>query len=442
MEWTISTSKRSPDLVRAGGLLGLIGRRTMVLALAAGLAGLGAGACAHADADGPTSGEAPPNSRPVAPPPAMPPATKDATKPAGVTATGAARARDADTTSGAGAAATPSGPRAFCAGLARANEKTMAVVPAGHPVTSAWRKAAVCRASAADAWGLSLDSLHVAAGDASEIRGRWSLRHVRVLPDGSSHEDAPFAPETFESPLSATDAELPVAAEQNNLKWSDYGRVVPTAPAFYDFDGDGEAEAIVVVETTDDSESGVEHATHRGRVWTARAGIQLYAPARTVAVEDVRDIDGDGRPDLITRGPYMASATISCGSQDSYPVTGPALVAHATAGGMFASGDAVAADFARRECSKQPRPVMVRERAQPAAGGGIAFATSARNVACARLWGAATGPLLAASAMACRQPRGAACKRCDDAALLEQWARTVPPLLLTASRHTPSIPTP
>ena len=46
---------------------------------------------------------------------------------------------------------------------------------------------------------------------------------------------------------------LPLAAEQNNLKWSDYDRVVPTTPTFYDFDGDGEAEAIVVTETTDDT---------------------------------------------------------------------------------------------------------------------------------------------------------------------------------------------
>ena len=200
---------------------------------------------------------------------------------------------------------------------------------------------------------------------------------------------------------------------------------------FYDFDGDGEAKAIVVVETTEDSESGVEHATRRGRVWTARNGIQLYAPARTVAVEDVRDVDGDGRPDLITRGPYLASATISCGSQDSYPVTGPALVAHAEAKGTFASGDAVAVEFARRECSRPPRPVMVREKGQAGIGGGIAFATSARNVACARLWGAATGPLVAAIATACRQKTGATCHPCDDAALLEQWARTAPPLLLT-----------
>jgi len=360
--------------------------------------------------------------------------TNGPTKPDGVTATRAGRAPNGDTTSGAGALASPSSPQAFCTGLARANDATMAALPAGHPVASAWRKAAVCRASAKEAWGLSLDSLHVAAGDASEIRGRWSLRHVRVLPDGSSDEDPPFAPETFQSPLSATDRELPVAAEQNNLKWSDYDRVVPTTPTFYDFDGDGEAEAIVVVETTDDSESGVERPTRRGRVWTARAGIQLYASARTIAVEDVRDVDGDGRPDLITRGPYVASATISCGSQDSYPVTGPALVAHSLAAGTFASGDAIAADFARRECPGPPRRVMVRERGQAGASGGIAFATSARNVACARLWGGATGPLVAAIATACRRQTGATCKPCDDAPLLEQWARAAPPLLLTSPK--------
>jgi hypothetical protein len=36
----------------------------------------------------------------------------------------------------------------------------------------------------------------------------------------------------------------------------------------------------------------------------------------------------DGRPDIITHGPYVDSASINCGSQYSYSVYGPTLLAH------------------------------------------------------------------------------------------------------------------
>src|SRR5204862_398864 len=89
----------------------------------------------------------------------------------------------------------------------------------------------------------------------------------------------------------------------------EYRHVLPVALVTHDLDGDGDAEAIVIVETTDVHESGRAFATRAGRVWTARAGIALYAPARDLEPEAARDVDGDRRPDLITGGTVPVSPT-------------------------------------------------------------------------------------------------------------------------------------
>jgi hypothetical protein len=76
-------------------------------------------------------------------------------------------------------------------------------------------------------------------------------------------------------------------------------------------------------------------------------------------VEEIRDVDGDGRPDIITHEPYVDSATINCGSGDGYSVYGPALLVHSLPDGTFSSVDAQAMLFAKRECAVKPSPVIL-----------------------------------------------------------------------------------
>jgi hypothetical protein len=102
-------------------------------------------------------------------------------------------------------------------------------------------------------------------------------------------------------------------------------------------------------------------------------------------------------------------------------------VAHALAGGTFAWSDAAALDFARRECVAMPTSVMVEQQ------GGIDFAASARNVACARLWGASTGSLIREITTKCRPIEKAVCPACDDQELLESWSRLPAPLRLPSA---------
>ena len=139
-----------------------------------------------------------------------------------------------------------------------------------------------------------------------------------------------------------------------------------------------------------------------------------------------------GGPILLTRDPYAGSATITCGSEDPYPVLGPLLVAHALPGGAFSRGDSVAVDRARRECPGRPATVL---RPDPVGAGAIDLVASARAIACARLWGAPAAPIVAAVAAGCRPTAGAVCAPCDAPALLERWARLPPPLLIDAVKR-------
>jgi len=317
-------------------------------------------------------------------------------------------ARHQKQTAGIGAAA-PS----FCATLAAENELALKALPASEPGISALRSAASCVVTRRGGWGLSVAGLTAEGG---ELWGRWSIVHG----DAATSARLAFAPDTTVS-FGGGGAER--QAPRQNLLWSAARRIVPLAPTFYDFDGDGEPEAIVLVETVETNESGRSFTVRRGRVWSAAGNqIELLPGARDFVVEEVRDVDGDGRPDLVTRGPYAALTTLKCGGEEPYPVSGPPLLAHAVVGGTFAWSDAVALDFARRGCSAVPQPVMVE------AQGGIDFAASARNVVCARLWVAATAPLAAEIASTCRARAGSACPACDDQPLLESWSRLPTPL--------------
>ena len=198
----------------------------------------------------------------------------------------------------------------------------------------------------------------------SDIWGRWSIVHggggsAGVAPDTAPGAHPPGGPE-------------PVATA-SNLQWTASRRIVPLGPVLYDFDADGEPEAIVIVETVDVAESGRTTTTRRG-------------------------------------------------SEDIYPVVGPPLLAHAVVGGRFDLADATAIGFARASCAATPADVMVVEEGDH----GVDLPKSARSIACARLRGRGTTPLLARITDACAPPPGAACQPCDEPALLERWARLPP----------------
>jgi hypothetical protein len=208
------------------------------------------------------------------------------------------------------------------------------------------------------------------------------------------------------------------------------GSVVPLAPVVFDYDGDGEPEAVVVLKMVDYDEDGGSPISFRGRIWTVHAGaIRLYPPARSFIVEEIRDVDGDGRPDIITHRPYVGAANFTCGSWDGYSVYGPTLLVHALPDGTFSGADAQAMLFAKRECAAKPSQVIVIvEEVQPEM---IDFPRSAKNVACARLWGADEQTLRAEIALRCYL-LDEDCVTCDNRDLLDKWASMEPPFRFAA----------
>jgi hypothetical protein len=278
-----------------------------------------------------------------------------------------------------------------------------------------------CLPSAAGTWSLVLESLTRPDPRQHRVEGRWALVFTR--PDGQRLTAYP----DFAGRAAGTPSFVDSMGELSRG---------PASLVAFDYDGDHVAEAVTV--TAEHEHEGPSDA--RAQVWTVRDGaIVPYAPAAAIDASDVRDVDGDGRPDLLTSLGYEAPAT-SRGSQFDYILLGPAFMAHATAQGAFAIDDPAALSEADRLCSPAPSSVIV-----PSEGDfGVDDEQTTRAVICARMRGAAAAPIAAAIRRACaRSQRDAAGQRreaCNAPAQLIAMARRTPPLHLPPRAATPARP--
>jgi hypothetical protein len=138
----------------------------------------------------------------------------------------------------------------------------------------------------------------------------------------------------------------------------------------FDFDRDGEPEVHV------GASYGHEGVSERSDdLFTFKHGmLDRYAPAAAFGFEAMKDVTGDGLPELLMS--ESLSGGESCGS--GFPADGSGLtfIAHALPNGAFSSDDAAARAFAKKSCSTEP-----------------AALTSMNDVLCARLWGADSATL-------------------------------------------------
>ena len=255
-----------------------------------------------------------------------------------------------------------------------------------------------CIPSARGAWALSVD----AAPSRAEPRGRWSLVHIDLA--GARVAVGPTLP----------------GAPEGNLD----PPALAIAPLMtFDFDGDGEEELFLRIAAVG---AGLERLV-AGRLWTFRGGrIERYAAARALDVEALRDVDHDGRPDLLTYAPWDAPSRLHdrC-APPVYRAHGPLLVLHARVDGSFVGDDALAIAEARSACPTIPRTIVVR------AGDVVDGLGTVANVACARMRGVAAQVLIDAIDRACGADRDcAAPSPCDDPALWRRLASVEPPLRL------------
>lgn len=264
------------------------------------------------------------------------------------------------------------------------------------------------------AWALRVDALTVERDPdtrAELLQGTFSLVHVTA--DGARVSARPWS-----EGITGPEGNLVCAVGDEC--------VAVEAPVLFDHDGDGEPEVFVRVATA--RRGGA--STFHGRVWTFREGaVDVYPPSRQWMVAAMRDVDADGRPDLLTHGHYVTEAPGPCG-ESAHTVTGPLMAVHALADGRFSEGDEAARRSDRERCPEATAdPVGAVARAP---GGAVDAAATFERVVCARLWGASAAAVsdrVRASARALRGGgRRCAARTPSDVDVLLEWAQHAPPV--------------
>lgn len=220
----------------------------------------------------------------------------------------------------------------------------------------------------------------------------------------------------------------PQHLQTNYLDISGEGSLSLNEPILFDFDGDGSDEFIVYG-------SGGYHEGESfsfGTIWSFRGGaIVPYAPSANIAFTDVKDVTGDGRPDLLYPGAFDSVVESPC-SGFGYRMLGPTFVAHAKADGTFSLDDEAAKDAARKACPSRPAKLVVRRTDDKDLGDEEGIFT---NVACARVWGVSSAALKSTLVRECQSSKlrvecGDKPGTCPQQTELLSWASRKPPLQL------------
>jgi len=261
-----------------------------------------------------------------------------------------------------------------------------------------------CFSTPGGAWVATAQAMEIDSGYGG-FQMRWGLAHVNA-----GGQSTTVFPSEGAKPLSADGMNYNSSPDSYEIEL-----------AAHDYDGDGTPEAIVTL-------SGKHHEGERfsaGRIYTLSKGtVELYAPARDLFFDSVKDADGDGRPDLVVF-PF-STVQESCGSGFGFRVSGPQLLAHARPDGTFSTSDDVAAKAAREACPKNPATVVDKGSEQDTDA-------AARNVACARIWGTPAAEVKKRIAAECKSHKpNASCAEgaCLDGKTLQAWAERQPPLVL------------
>jgi hypothetical protein len=196
-----------------------------------------------------------------------------------------------------------------------------------------------------------------------------------------------------------------------------YTRVEP--PEAPDVDGDGEPELWLSIGEKE-HEGG---STVLALFLRFRGGVVEPVPGLPENYQTLRDVDGDGRVDVVYH-PYTGSGDDPC-TGFGYQVAGPPFLAHARPDGTFSTDDDEAKRHARSLC--------------PAGAAELPEAPDedwADPVICARLRGESPRAALRLLDKHCRPPRPGenGCEPapgvCSDYAMRAAWARQEPPLTL------------
>ncbi len=192
--------------------------------------------------------------------------------------------------------------------------------------------------------------------------------------------------------------------------------------ALFDYDGDGVPEFLHGKRLLDPGSGGT--SIIYGEVWSYRAGRVIHYPGTPAGIRLVRDVDGDGRPDLLF-SPFRGKLSFNMCDLvfDANAYNEKALfAAHSLADGTFSSTDQVAIDHARAWCPQPP------DLSAPARTADSLY----QRIPCARAWGIEASGLASLISAHC-QAEIARCpsQQCVDRSALLAWGKVRAPVLLT-----------
>lgn len=149
-----------------------------------------------------------------------------------------------------------------------------------------------------------------------------------------------------------------------------------------DWDGDGRGE-LYLHESHAQEEGGAEPSRlERWWTFTARDATPREYTALAARAAFILDVDGDRRPDLLLRSPWIAVGPCGIAEVDN---PGPLVAMHARPDGAFDGDDDVAHAWIARACNERPSPLLVPVPEAPDPTD-LRWQPSFR-VACARWWG-------------------------------------------------------
>jgi hypothetical protein len=215
-----------------------------------------------------------------------------------------------------------------------------------------------CREGGLGSWALSLKAV-AGKGEGAARMHHFELEVVRVAVLGAR--------------LTASFGSIDVAP----------GGLELAAMQVYDYDDDGRDELIVPYEI---KATGGATPSYPAPIWSFNdTGVSAYKKAPTVnGGIGVEQLDFDMRPDFGSYGPFVAFLGADCGLKTCPPrVTGPKLYLHSTPDGGFTDqDDAAKSALKRAACQNKPLSVVVE------AGGALNVAQTAKNLVCAKAYGA------------------------------------------------------
>jgi len=217
----------------------------------------------------------------------------------------------------------------------------------------------VCQPGGLGSWAIALKAVG-GKGEGTARTHHFELEVVRIALDGA-RKSAPFG--VFD----VAPGGLTLAAIQ-----------------VYDFDDDGRDELIVPYEI---KASGAVAPVYSSPIWSfSDAGVAPYAKAPKVEGGiGVEQLDFDMRPDFSSYGAFVAFLGADCGLKSCPPrITGPKFYLHSTPDGGFSDQDDAAKNALKRAmCQSKPANVVVES------GGALNVVQTAKNLVCARAYGAA-----------------------------------------------------